>query len=101
MSPFYLRFANKAEAEAAMAFVTGADRYGLDVIGESMRDDATFDASGNMLTPATQRSGYFVNWIGGELPVVLVPYATEPVTPFRVFAGWSPEEIAAREAKPK
>lgn len=49
----------------------------------------------------TKRDGYFVNWIGEELPEVLVPYATKPVTPFRVFAGWSPEEIAAREAKPK
>lgn len=50
------------------------------------------------IIPASKRDGYFVNWIGNELPAVLQPYATKPATPFRVFAGHSPEEIAAKEA---
>ena len=29
----------------------------------------------------------------------LAPYAVTPKTPMRVFAGWSPAEVAAREAE--
>lgn len=50
------------------------------------------------IIPASKRDGYFVNWIGNELPAILQPYVTNPATPFRVFAGHSPEEIAAKEA---
>lgn len=62
---------------------------GLDVIGEAWRND---------VDPPVKRSGWFANWIGEELPAGLQAYRVDPdpSTPFRVFAGWSPEEIAAR-----
>lgn len=108
MTPFYLRFTDEAEAiaklkEAGLVQELPKGQFGhafdngIDLIGESYRNDAVIE-DGKVLQPATKRSGYFANWIGEKLPAVLVPFATEPATPFRVFAGFSPEEIAAREA---
>lgn len=97
MTPFYLRFSDAKEAIAKLAEAALSDGISLDLIGESYRNDAVFDGM-KLVKPATKRSGYFVNWIGDELPATLTPFATEPATPFRVFAGFSPEEIAAREA---
>lgn len=110
MTPFYLRFADRDEAiellkAAGLARELPAGQFGhafdpgLDLIGDSYRNDAVIE-DGKVLQPATKRSGYFVNWIGDELPATLTPFATEPATPFRVFAGHSPEEIAARNAPP-
>ena len=88
----YLRFPDRASATAALekAFPNGDP--GLDLIGEAWR---TVDEV------AEKREGWFANWIGEELPKNLEAYCVtpDPVSPFRVFAGWSPEEIAARETK--
>ena len=86
----YLKFPSQKDAEAALeeAFPNGDP--GLDLIGEAWR---TVDEV------AEKRDGWFANWIGEELPKNLEAYAVTPETPFRVFAGWSPEEIAARETK--
>lgn len=65
---------------------------GLDIIGEAWRND---------LEKPVKREGWFANWIGEKLPESLAAYVVnpDPVMPFRVFAGWHPEEIAAREVK--
>lgn len=80
-------------------YQTGVTRYkdpALDLIGESYRNDAVYDGQ-TLVTPPTKRDGWFVNWIGDELPEVLVPFARtpDPATPFRVFAGWGPDEVSA------
>lgn len=56
---------------------------GLDIIGIAYHDAQEDE------TPQL-REGWFANWIGEALPASLESYRVEPVTPFRVFAGWGP-----------
>lgn len=58
-----------------------------------------------VVTPATLRPGYHVNALVEEIPPILHAYAAvgndcsiAPKNPACVFAGWHPDEIAAREA---
>lgn len=94
-APHYFVFTNEAQATAtlrAASLYKGPDddrNANLDVIGESWRNDAEFDANGSMTKAPTKRDGYFVNLMwDGPIPPNLVQFEIFPATPFRVFFGW-------------
>lgn len=112
MTPFYLRFDSEQiglealkVAKLATETKTGIQfNTNLDVIGD-LWDPAVYAEGAKMgdapPTPATKLPGWHVNALLEELPDALLPYVVEPISPRRVFAGWSPQEIAAREVKPE
>lgn len=99
MIPFYFCFPDEKTAVDALKPVRDTN---LDVIGESWRNDgeyATLKGQRTVTKAPTKREGYFANWLGEKCPPELEPYVTHPASPFRVFSGWHPDEIKAREQK--
>jgi len=91
----YLRFPDEATFRSA-AFIAGlCDEEGtyaqythdhaMDIVGVIFNNDATFDDDGSVVTPATPKIGWHVNYIG-ELPTGWDDFLVTPVAPYRVFA---------------
>ena len=60
--------------------------HAIDVVGTIYNDDATFDPeTREVVTPATPKTGWHVNFIG-ELPTGWDEFLVTPVAPYRVFA---------------
>lgn len=68
------------------------NRSNIDLIGDLYRDDATFDADGNMLTPPTKLSSWHVNVTEEEMTEALEPFRRDPPMLRRVWAGDDPSE---------
>lgn len=100
MNVYYLKFNDDAAARialiaAGLAVSTGKASatyaVNVDFIGAGRELDKT---SG--YTEVKSHPGSMVNVIAESLPQALEQYRVYPVSPMRLFAGWSPEEIAAR-----
>ena len=59
--------------------------HAIDVVGTIYNDDAVLDPDGTVVTPATTKSGFHVNFIGA-LPTGWSAFLVAPVAPYRVFA---------------
>jgi hypothetical protein len=60
--------------------------WAIDVVGTIYNDDAVLDPdTGAVVTPATPKTGYHVNFIGA-LPEGWSAFLVTPVAPYRVFA---------------
>lgn len=86
MDDFYLKFADQAVADAALASA-GIDRaetaeWSMDTLGTVWADPVTEDA------PSLPMPGWHVNLRirAGGLPTALVPFRVFPGTPIRRFA---------------
>lgn len=91
MRPIYLKFASESEWLALSA----DDKYAAltpVVLGQLAKPPVVEGAEPTVIT------GCHVNMLG-EIPKELEQYEVFPVTPSCVFGGWSPVEIAARQAK--
>ena len=91
----YLRFPDESTFRSA-AFVAGlCDEEGIynqythdhamDIVGVIYNNDAVVDPDGTVVTPATPKAGWHVNYIG-PLPTSWDQYLVAPVAPYRVFA---------------
>jgi aryl-phospho-beta-D-glucosidase BglC (GH1 family) len=96
----YLRFADEATFRSA-AFIAGlfnepegdnpggyiqyTHDHAMDIVGTIYNDDATFNDDGSVITQATAKTGWHVNFIG-ELPTGWDEFLVTPVAPYRVFA---------------
>lgn len=111
MRPHYLSFPDAATAQSALvnAGLAAIDKQfavtyasGVDVIGGNPKEldqkSGCYDAQTKQPVYKTN-TGYLVNVIVESLPPELAQYEVFPKTPMRVFAGHSPEEVAAREGK--
>jgi hypothetical protein len=59
--------------------------HAIDDFGTIWNDDAVIDPDGTVVTPATPKAGYHVNFIGA-LPTGWSEFLVAPVAPYRVFA---------------
>jgi hypothetical protein len=60
--------------------------HAIDVVGTIYNDDAVFDPeTREVVTPATPKTGWHVNFIG-TLPTGWDAFLVTPVAPYRVFA---------------
>lgn len=92
MQPFYLKFADEAQAIAALAQFRAEDRWidaslthALDVVG-TISTGGQWDAEGSEIEAPTVLDGYHINLMIGVLPSELEQYTVTPATPSRVFA---------------
>lgn len=93
MSTIYLTFPDIATAKTAMSgffdavkgWNTASLVHALDPVGILYNNDATFDASGNVLTNATPKSGWHMNFVGA-LPSTAQAYIVSVLTPDRIFS---------------
>ena len=95
--PIYLVFPDDATAASALS---GLPKSAVvDYMGSGKQETAQSRTSKDAAVKT--HPGVLVNVLldSDEVPKALAPYQTFPRTPIQVFAGWSPEEIAAREAK--
>ena len=103
MKPIYLRFPDQQTAEKVMlglgwmASVSGNGQPRM-VINPNLDIVGTLYTREEKPVPLP---GYHVNALVEETPKELEPYLVTPTLPYRVFAGWHPDEIAAREAAEK
>ena len=89
----YLRFENEDQAKTVMSdyfdaeygWSTASLTHALDPVGIIYNDDAVLDEGGNVITDATAKTGYHVNFIG-ELDPYILAYEAFPNSPSRVFA---------------
>lgn len=92
----YLRFTDESTFRSA-AFIAGlCDKEGnyaqythdhaMDIVGTIYNNDAVIDADGNVVTPATPKAGWHVNYIG-TLPTGWDGFLVAPAVPYRVFAS--------------
>ena len=110
MTTNYLRFADQATWESAAATAgfrvnnptpSAADPevledhwtwlyythdWAIDDVGVIYNDDAVVDPDGTVVTPATPKTGWHVNFIG-VLPTGWDAFLVSPVAPYRVFAN--------------
>lgn len=98
MQPHYLSFPDLDTANKELASAGLAD---LDKSGQVVGYQLNVDLIG--MNPSTHIGQCLVNILWDDevelLPKNLVTYEVFPKTPMQVFAGWSPEEIAARNTK--
>jgi hypothetical protein len=59
--------------------------WAIDDVGVIYNDDAVVDPDGTVVTPATPKTGWHVNFIGA-LPTGWDAFLVAPVAPYRVFA---------------
>jgi hypothetical protein len=59
--------------------------HAIDVVGTIYNNDAVLDPDGTVVTPATAKTGFHVNFIGA-LPTGWSEFLVAPVAPYRVFA---------------
>jgi 5-deoxy-D-glucuronate isomerase len=59
--------------------------HAIDVVGTIYNNDAVLDPDGTVVTPATAKSGFHVNYVG-VLPEGWSAFLVTPVAPYRVFA---------------
>lgn len=65
--------------------------WSIDEIGEVVDEPAVIDPeSGELITPATFKAGWYVN-AAGELPAAVEPYIVPYGSGGRVFAGTEPD----------
>ena len=99
MKAIYLRFPDQQTAEQVLLGI------GWLVQGEAVLwANPNMDIIGTLYTREEKPvplPGYHVNALVEETPPDLEPYLVTPTLPYRVFAGWHPDEIAAREAAEK
>ena len=58
----------------------------MDIVGTIYNNDAVLDPETfELITPATQMEGWYINYIG-ELPDGWDQYLVSPTAPYRVFA---------------
>ena len=104
MSPIYLKFPDEATALKVLRAIGWHDGkqptyHALDIRGTLYTRAVMVGKT--VLVPASAKSGYHVNALVESVPKALVPYRVFPASPDVVFAGFHPDEIAARERKPK
>lgn len=56
-------------------------------IGDLYDNDATYDAEGNVLTPATKLEGWHINLKAKSLPVGAEAYVVHPANPKMKWSG--------------
>ena len=89
----YLRFENEEQAKEVLSdyfdveygWNTASITHALDPIGVIYNDDAVLGEDGNVITDATAKSGWHVNFIG-ELDPYILAYEAFPNSPRRIFA---------------
>jgi hypothetical protein len=59
--------------------------HAIDVVGTIWNNDGVFDSDGTVVTPATAKAGYHVNYVG-VLPEGWSEFLVAPAAPYRVFA---------------
>lgn len=79
----YLKFADEAEATAALTDYTGS----IDIIGVIFKpsDEVGTDADGNEVPVMTAIPGWHVN-TRGPMPAELLPFSVLPAQPVRIWA---------------
>ena len=89
----YLRFENEEQAKEVLSdyydvdygWITASITHALDPVGVIYNDDAMLGEDGNVITDATAKSGWHVNFIG-ELDPYILAYEAFPNSPRRIFA---------------
>ena len=102
MLPRYLNFPDRLTADNALVAAglakvdKGETTYAtsVDVIGGAPKENDYKTG----YTSTRTHTGFLVNVMADDLHAELAAYEVHPATPMRVFAGWSPAEVAAREA---
>ena len=110
--PYRLCFPNEATAIQALSDYRVNDEDGNEVwhiashehnivpVGDLYNNDATYDAEGNVLTPATKLEGWHINLKAKSLPVGAEAYVREPVNAKVKWSGElskSSEELAEEQ----
>lgn len=93
MNPYYLKFADEAQAVEAMpqfrsedGWITASLTHALDVVG-TISTGGQWDEDGNEIEAPAVLDGFHVNLMIAALPAELEVYQVTPATPSRVFAG--------------
>jgi hypothetical protein len=68
------------------SYIQYTHEHAMDIVGTIYNNDAVLDPETfELITPATQMEGWYINYIG-ELPDGWDQYLVSPTAPYRVFA---------------
>jgi aryl-phospho-beta-D-glucosidase BglC (GH1 family) len=76
---------NEPEGDNPGGYTQYTHDHAMDIVGTIYNDDAVVDPDGTVVTPATAKTGWHVNFIGA-LPTGWSAFLVSPVAPYRVFA---------------
>lgn len=78
-------FYNEPEGDNPGGYIQYTHNHAMDIVGTIYNDDAVVNPDGTVVTPATPKTGWHVNFVGA-LPEGWSAFLVSPVAPYRVFA---------------